>query len=213
MKSLTRAVVTVVGTTGLVLAGALPAQAAGTVDTGPAERGKRIERPVVVASGGVGSSLRTVADTSGAQRFVVDHTLGTWGGQTYVHSALTGRVTIACFRDGAPVAGTVTSLGERTVGTVSPGRGQASYVDYVSLDPVAPSAATTRGTADVFHEAIWRSAQGAPGTLTCPEGSTADFHTWRVTRLESRRYTDATGALTGSTSRRVQGTLSLRSPA
>ncbi|GAB7189320.1 hypothetical protein NUM3379_00260 [Kineococcus sp. NUM-3379] len=152
------------------------------------------------ASGTVDPTARVGTDAQGQQRVLVDAVLGSSGQATYVHSAVSGTVTVGCFREGVLVAGTEQAIGTRTVGVLGADRYAASTVDYVTADAAAGA---TRATAQTFHESILRSDYGAPSSITCAAGTTADFSRWQISRVESRRYAAATGALVSSAAKSV----------
>ena len=168
------------------------------------ESNNRLQRTVRIAAArtAVSSTARLGTDASGAPRVVVDSALTPSARATTVRSAVTGTASVACFRGGALVPGTERSIGSRTVGSTTDAGGST----LVAVAAEAP-ARSARVSAEVSHEAILRSDYGAPSELTCPAGAVGDFARWHVTRVESVRTDAATGAVTGTSARDVDVTL------
>lgn len=114
---------------------------------------------------------------------------------TYVESTLRGKVTVACFRDGAVVPATKRSIGWITTGDL---RGAPWYNNGQYIDAVAESRpAASSVVAGVVLKTILRDRAGELTAQRCAAGTTAGFHHYWITSVASTRYTFA-GVPTGS---------------
>ncbi|GAA0288986.1 hypothetical protein [Kineococcus aurantiacus] len=176
--------------------GALAAVALGTglaaVGTGSADAATR--RATDLGTGQVTSTVVGTVTGTGAG-LAVRSAVGPLEQGSYVETTLNGKVTAACFADGAVVRGSGVSLGWVRTGDLggNPFYNDGSYVDTV----VEPS--TTSGTvsADVVLKGILRDRAGQLDQLDCAEGQTAGWYRYRVTSVASARHT-FDGTVTGT---------------
>ncbi|WP_432564510.1 hypothetical protein [Kineococcus sp. SYSU DK003] len=184
-------------------AAAALALGAGVAAATPATAADRPARTVAdVRSGAVTSKLVAVGDA-----LAVRSTIGPLDAPSYVQSSLYGKVTAACFDDGAVVPGTGRSAGWIRTGSLDAAPFQGGDVEAYT----DATTAVTTISADVVLKGILRDRAGDLEALDCAEGTTAGWYRYRITALASSRAT-FDGTVTGTYRASLSHTYSFPAP-